>query len=114
MARSYHLFALLQIQKPSFRDKKSFSTFNWPICRCVDLFAGLGLDLVGFIEDLGGPIEQGSFPGRDHCGVNPIALGKFGGGLFVAEGGQGNSGLEIGSVLFAFLAHVSSFPFTLT
>ena len=28
-----HLFSMLLAQEPSFRAKKSFSTFSWPICR---------------------------------------------------------------------------------
>jgi hypothetical protein len=28
-----HFLSLLNAHEPSFRDKKSLSTFNWPICR---------------------------------------------------------------------------------
>src|SRR6516164_875656 len=94
---------------PSFRDKKSFSTFSWPICRYrTSTCAALAVSSAAApppSKTLLAPSSSCFFPGVDLVRVNPVRARQLGDGPVALDRRQRHLSLERRPVLLACLRH---------
>jgi hypothetical protein len=81
-----------------------FQLADLPV-KFISLGLGLFAGLATLVENIGGTIDQRSFPVADHCGMNLKPGRQFSNGLIVFQGCQGDLRLELGRIASTFLAH---------
>jgi hypothetical protein len=79
----------------------------------INLFLSLLAGFLTFIENAGSSFDQVSFSFGDHIVVDTKSGCQLGAGCLIFYTGKSYLGLEFSTVLFAFVAHISSFRFML-